>query len=274
MTTGKKQTVWALVVVLPYSRHQFVWPLTRQTLEESIEGLEMAWRFFGGVPKRLLLDNFSAAIAGPDALEPRPTRGFLEYSQERGFFIDAARVRRPRDKPLIAGGMIGDLDPTAGGYRSATELARFDAGAVTFWVYAFPPHFHPAPREVPAGSEYEVNPNEVCLGTVDSRMPSGTGGSCGVPNLDPEMNPMKVSVHNSQGFAHVSGLVTPNVARVRVVTEEGREVIVEPGPEVDGVLWRGFIAVAPGSAWFVDVQALDADGTVIATHDFSDHPTN
>ncbi len=101
VTTGKKQVVWALVVVLPYSRHQFVWPLLRQTLEESIEGLEMAWRFFGGVPKRLILDNFSAAIAGPDALEPRPTRGFLEYSQDRGFFIDAARVRRPRDKPHV-----------------------------------------------------------------------------------------------------------------------------------------------------------------------------
>jgi hypothetical protein len=23
---GKKQVVWALVVVLPYSRHEFVWP--------------------------------------------------------------------------------------------------------------------------------------------------------------------------------------------------------------------------------------------------------
>ena len=40
---GKKQVVWALVVVLPYSRHQFVWPLTRQTLEETIAGLEAAW---------------------------------------------------------------------------------------------------------------------------------------------------------------------------------------------------------------------------------------
>ena len=28
-TTGKKQTIWALVVVLPYSRRQFVWPLLR-----------------------------------------------------------------------------------------------------------------------------------------------------------------------------------------------------------------------------------------------------
>ena len=50
------------------------------------------------MPKRLILDNFSAAIAGPDPLTPRPTRGFLEYSQARGFLIDAARVRKPRDK--------------------------------------------------------------------------------------------------------------------------------------------------------------------------------
>jgi hypothetical protein len=103
--TGKKQTAWALVVVLPYSRHQFVFPLTRQTLEECITGLEAAWRFFGGVPRRLIIDNFPAAIAGPDALEPRPTRGFLEYSQERGFFIDPARVRKPKDKPHVERGV-------------------------------------------------------------------------------------------------------------------------------------------------------------------------
>jgi transposase len=104
-TTGKKQPVWALVVVLPYSRHQFAFPLARQTLEECIAGLEAAWRFFGGVPRRLIIDNFPAAIVGPDGLAPRPTRGFLEYSQERGFFIDPARVRRPKDKPHVERGI-------------------------------------------------------------------------------------------------------------------------------------------------------------------------
>ena len=125
-TTGKKHVVWALVVVLPYSRHCLVWPLLRQTLEESIAGLEAAWRFFGGVPRRVILDNFPAAIAGPDALTPRPTRGFLEYSQERGFFIDAARVRKPKDKPHVErsiqyvrerffkGGSFRDLDDCRG----------------------------------------------------------------------------------------------------------------------------------------------------------------
>ncbi len=63
-TTGKRQIVWALNVVLVHSRHQFVWPLLHQTLEEVIAGLESAWRFFAGIPRRLVFDNFPAAVAG------------------------------------------------------------------------------------------------------------------------------------------------------------------------------------------------------------------
>jgi len=99
--TGKRQTVWMLAIVLPYSRHAFVWPLVRQTLEEVVAGLEAAWWFFGGVPKRLILDNFPAAVAGTDPLAPRLTRGFLEYSQARGFLADPARIRHPQDKPHV-----------------------------------------------------------------------------------------------------------------------------------------------------------------------------
>lgn len=99
--TGKRRTVWALVIVLTMSRYSFVWPLFQQTLDETIAGLEAAWAFFGGVPRRLVLDNFPAAVAGTDPLAPRPTRGLLEYSQARGFLVDPARVARPRDKPQV-----------------------------------------------------------------------------------------------------------------------------------------------------------------------------
>src|SRR6266567_1365075 len=99
--TGKRQVVWGLLVVLVYSRYSFFWPLLQQTVEATIEGLEQAWRFFGGHPVRLIMDNFPAAVAGPDALNPRPTRAFVEYSQARGLLLDPARVRRPRDKPQI-----------------------------------------------------------------------------------------------------------------------------------------------------------------------------
>ena len=94
--TGTRQTVWALAVVLPFSRFAFVWPLVHQTLDEVIAGLEASWRFFDGLPQRLVVDNFPAAVAGPDPLQPRLTRGFLEYSQVRGFVVDPARVSDER----------------------------------------------------------------------------------------------------------------------------------------------------------------------------------
>jgi len=58
LATGKRRTVWALVVVLVCSWCSFVWPLPQQTLEAVIEGLEASWRFFGGIPKRLILSSF------------------------------------------------------------------------------------------------------------------------------------------------------------------------------------------------------------------------
>ena len=103
--TGKRQVVHGLLVVLVYSRHAFLWPLIQQTVEATIEGLEQTWRFFGGLPVRLVLDNFPAAVAGPDALNPRPTRAFVEYSQARGLLLDPARVRSPRDKPHVEAGV-------------------------------------------------------------------------------------------------------------------------------------------------------------------------
>ena len=99
--TGRRCTVWALLVVLVHSRHSFLWPAYGQKLEDVIAGLEAAWVFFGGIPKYLVVDNFPAAVAGADALHPRLTRGFLEYSQHRGFITDPARVRHPRDKPMV-----------------------------------------------------------------------------------------------------------------------------------------------------------------------------
>ena len=99
--TGRRKVVWALIIVLSYSRHCFVWPTHSQKLEDVIAGLEAAWVFFGGVLRYLVIDNFPAAVAGPDPLHPRLTQGFLEYSQHRGFVADPARVRHPKDKPKV-----------------------------------------------------------------------------------------------------------------------------------------------------------------------------
>ena len=80
-------------------------PTFNQKLEDVIAGLESAWAFFGGIPKYLVIDNFPPAVATTDPLHPVFTRGFLEYSQRRGFIADAARVRHPRDKPKVERGV-------------------------------------------------------------------------------------------------------------------------------------------------------------------------
>ncbi len=103
--SGRRRTVWALIVVLGYSRHCFLWPTFSQKLEDVIAGLESAWAFFGGIPKYLVTDNCPPAVATADALHPTFTKGFLEYSQHRGFIADAARVRHPKDKPKVERGV-------------------------------------------------------------------------------------------------------------------------------------------------------------------------
>lgn len=98
---GHRRKLWVLIVTLPMSRYQFVWPTFSQTLEALCEGLDAAWRFFGGVVRRVVLDNMSAAIVRADAKNPGVNPSFSEYAQARGFFVDPARVRHPRDKARV-----------------------------------------------------------------------------------------------------------------------------------------------------------------------------
>lgn len=98
---GGRRLVHGLVITLNYSRHQFLWPLYRYRLSDLIEGLEEAWLFFGGTTLKVILDNMRTAIHKADRYDPVFMRGFEEYAAWRGFVIDPARVRHPKDKPRV-----------------------------------------------------------------------------------------------------------------------------------------------------------------------------
>jgi hypothetical protein len=93
--------LWALVVVLVFSRHQFVFVTHEQTIPRLIGGLEDAWTFFGGVSHRLIVDNLKAAITKADRYDPVFERTFEEYAAYRGFTIDPAPPRMPTGKPFV-----------------------------------------------------------------------------------------------------------------------------------------------------------------------------
>jgi transposase len=101
VASERRRTVWALIFTAVVSRHMFVWLSHRQTLEEVIAGCEAAWEFFDGVFAVIIPDNLKAIVDQADPLNPRINPTFLEYAQARGFLIDPARVRKPKDKPRV-----------------------------------------------------------------------------------------------------------------------------------------------------------------------------
>jgi transposase len=98
---GRRRVVHALIFTAVYSRHMFVWLTFTQTLTAVIDGCEAAWAHFGGVFRVLVPDNMSPIVAAADPVNPTFTVGWLDYSQDRGFGTDPARVRSPKDKPRV-----------------------------------------------------------------------------------------------------------------------------------------------------------------------------
>jgi transposase len=99
--SGKKRFVYALVVTLVFSRHQYVAVSFTQDLPVLISGMEDAWQFFGGVSRRVIIDNLRAAVVKSDRYAPVFNRTFLEYSDYRGFIIDPAPAHMATGKPTV-----------------------------------------------------------------------------------------------------------------------------------------------------------------------------
>lgn len=98
---NRLRALYALVVTLVFSRHQYVHITRRQDMPALIGGIEEAWEFFGGVTRRLIIDNMKAAVVKSHRYEPVFNRTFLEYSQYQGFIIDPAVARHPQGKATV-----------------------------------------------------------------------------------------------------------------------------------------------------------------------------
>jgi len=99
--TGRRRVCHALIFTPCVSRYSFVWLCFSQTMADVIEGFEAAWAFYGGVFRCVIPDNMSPIVDKANPTEPRLNQAFVEYAQDRGFLIDATRVRHPKDKPRV-----------------------------------------------------------------------------------------------------------------------------------------------------------------------------
>ncbi len=99
--TKKKRYVHALIVTLCASRHQYVHLSFTQTITDFICGIEDAFEFFGGVTKRVVIDNLKAAVKKANKYNPVFSRTFNEYADYRGFTIDSTDSYSPKQKAKV-----------------------------------------------------------------------------------------------------------------------------------------------------------------------------
>ena len=112
---GKRRLVKAFIFTPNVSLYRFIYPCFTETTKEAIAACEAAWAFYGGVFKVLVPDNTKAIVQKADPYHPTLNTTFLEYAQARGFHIDTARVRRPRDKGRVEKSVRDSRDDCFGG---------------------------------------------------------------------------------------------------------------------------------------------------------------
>jgi transposase len=78
---GKPVKTWGLVVVLSYSRVGYYAICYDQKLETIVREVAQAFTYFGGVPKRLKVDNMKTAILTNRHYDLEFNQDFLEFAQ-------------------------------------------------------------------------------------------------------------------------------------------------------------------------------------------------
>jgi transposase len=102
---GRRRRAWVFVMTLSWSRHQYVEFVFDQTIQTWLSCHERAFAWFGGVPRRLVIDNLKAAVIRPDLHDPVLGEPYRRLARHYGFLISPNRPRTPRHKGKVESGV-------------------------------------------------------------------------------------------------------------------------------------------------------------------------
>jgi len=94
------------VMVLCYSRQMYVEFTVSQTIEHFLVCHQHAFEFFGGVTRKVMVDNLKSAVLAhhqglPAELNPK----YLDYANHTGFTVTPCGVRKPNEKGRVENGV-------------------------------------------------------------------------------------------------------------------------------------------------------------------------
>jgi transposase len=122
--TGALRKTWAFVMVLAYSRHQYVEFVFDQALPTWIQLHGHAFTFFGGVPHRVVLDNLKAGIVKACVDDPHVQSTYRECAEHYGFLLAPCRPRTPEHKGKVEQGGVHYVKRNFLGGRAPTLITQ------------------------------------------------------------------------------------------------------------------------------------------------------
>ncbi len=104
--SGEVRQAQIFVAVLGASNYTFVEATWTQGLQDWIESHQRAFEFFGGVPALVVPDNLKSGVSQPNRYEPVLNATYEACLVHYSTAALPARVRKPRDKAKVEGGVL------------------------------------------------------------------------------------------------------------------------------------------------------------------------
>jgi transposase len=102
---GRRRKTYVFRIVLSYSRKAYSEVVYHQTTDGFLRCLENAFRHFGGVPQRLVLDNLKAAVTRADWFDPELNPRVRSFAAHYGVVFWPTRPYTPRHKGKVERGI-------------------------------------------------------------------------------------------------------------------------------------------------------------------------
>lgn len=101
----KKRKTWVFNMRLSYSRLDYYEKVYDQRIETFIQCHINAFKYFGGVPEYVKIDNLKAAILEANFYEPVYQRLYIAFADYYGFKPIPCRIYSPNDKGKVESGV-------------------------------------------------------------------------------------------------------------------------------------------------------------------------
>ncbi len=98
---GRLRKTWIFRIVLSYSRKAYSEAVRHQDTESFLRCLENAFRYFGGVPETLVIDNLRAAVQRADWYEPELNPKMAEFAAHYRTLVLPTRPYHPEHKGKV-----------------------------------------------------------------------------------------------------------------------------------------------------------------------------